>query len=415
MAMPVAKAQPQKPGALWRAASTFFMASTGMICRSILYGFNNLEVVGLDNFLKLLDARKDVDARQRGLLTVSNHISVVDDPLIWGVLPFKYAIDHRNLRWGLGSHDICYKSSLAGHFFCSGQTLPTHRLRHSPWGGLFQPTMNQAVRLLADQPQLANQAQHSPSAVEGLFPSPSTSSTSLASSETSQVPFVPSEAPKTPTNHMFASSFAPSLYYSTNEVDRWPAPSAFASNRHAWVHIFPEGLVHQKDDRGMRYFKWGVARLILESEPLPDIVPMFIDGTDRIMHEERTFPRFLPRLGQKVRIVFGDNLGPEAFADLRDRWQRLVARNSRHLATGVKSSDGTSSEADGVTDLKYGPEAQQLRIETAHRMRNEILKLRRRYGYPDEDPSLGLAETWADEPNKKRYRSRVDDSMVYRE
>lgn len=69
MAIPVAKAQPQKPGALWRAASTITMASTGMICRSILYGLNSLEVVGLDNFLKLLDARKDVEARQRGLLT----------------------------------------------------------------------------------------------------------------------------------------------------------------------------------------------------------------------------------------------------------------------------------------------------------------------------------------------------------
>ncbi|CAK7263562.1 Lyso-phosphatidylcholine acyltransferase [Sporothrix epigloea] len=414
MAMPVAKAQPQKPGALWRAASTIAMASTGMICRSILYGFNNLEVVGLDNFLKLLDARKDVEARQRGLLTVSNHISVVDDPLIWGVLPLKYAIDHRNLRWGLGSHDICYSSSAAGHFFCSGQTLPTHRLRHSPWGGLFQPTMNQAVRLLSAQPMLADQAQHCASATGGLFPS-LPSHTSLASSETTKVPSVPPNASDQPANHVFASSFAPSLYYSTNDVDRWPAPSAFSSNRHAWVHVFPEGLVHQKDDRGMRYFKWGVARLILESEPTPDIVPMFIDGLDRIMHEERTFPRFLPRLGQKVRIVFGDNLGPEAFADLRDRWQRLVARSSRQLAASEKGNSSSGAEAERELDLKYGPEAQQLRIEAAHRMRNEILKLRRQYGYPEEDPSFGLAETWADEPNKKRYRSQVDDSMVYRE
>ena len=67
--MSVANAQPRKPGALWRATSSFVMATTGMLCRSFLYGLNDVEVVGLDNFLKLLDARKDVEARQRGLIT----------------------------------------------------------------------------------------------------------------------------------------------------------------------------------------------------------------------------------------------------------------------------------------------------------------------------------------------------------
>ncbi|KIH88134.1 monolysocardiolipin acyltransferase [Sporothrix brasiliensis 5110] len=309
--MSVANAKPRKPGALWRAASTFVMATTGMLCRSFLYGLNDVEVVGLDNFLKLLDARKDVEARQRGLITAS----------------------------------------------------------------------------------------------------------SSAPSDSGPLPQAPATSSKSPASEVFASSFSPSLYYSTNGADRWPAPSAFASNRHAWVHVFPEGLVHQQRDRGLRYFKWGVARLILESEPTPDIVPMFIDGLDRVMHEERTFPRFLPRIGQKIRVVFGDILDPEAFADLRDRWQRLVARSlrsTRHSGARTDGPDGATAVEIEI-DLKYGEEAQQLRKETAHRMREEILKLRRRFGYAEEDPRLGLAETWADEPNKKRYRSQVDDSMVYRE
>ena len=287
--------------------------------------------------------------------------------------------------------------------------------------------MNQAVRLLSAQPLPADTSKLGAPAIESLSSSSSSSSsfsTQVTSSDTPTLPPTPSDAAvKTPAKHVFASSFAPALYYSTNDVDSWPAPSAFASNRHAWVHIFPEGLVHQKDDRGLRYFKWGVARLILESEPAPDIVPMFIDGLDRIMHEERKFPRFLPRIGQKVRIVFGDTVAPEMFADLRDRWQQLVARSSqRSSQRGAAASDSSSisngtsiTKAANEIDLKYGPEAQQLRKETAHRMREEVLKLRRRFGYPDEDPSLGLAETWADEPNKKRYRSQVDDSMVYRD
>lgn len=34
----------------------------------------------------------------------------LDDPLIWGVLPLRYALDPENLRWSLGAHDICFKN-----------------------------------------------------------------------------------------------------------------------------------------------------------------------------------------------------------------------------------------------------------------------------------------------------------------
>lgn len=34
----------------------------------------------------------------------------LDDPLMWGVLPLRYAFNPSNMRWGLGAHDICYKN-----------------------------------------------------------------------------------------------------------------------------------------------------------------------------------------------------------------------------------------------------------------------------------------------------------------
>lgn len=34
----------------------------------------------------------------------------LDDPLIWGILPLRYAFNPENLRWGLGAHDICFKN-----------------------------------------------------------------------------------------------------------------------------------------------------------------------------------------------------------------------------------------------------------------------------------------------------------------
>jgi hypothetical protein len=45
------------------------MGVTGFLSRSFLFGFNNTEVIGLDRFLEVLDGRKDVGAREKGLLT----------------------------------------------------------------------------------------------------------------------------------------------------------------------------------------------------------------------------------------------------------------------------------------------------------------------------------------------------------
>lgn len=84
--------QPAQPGMLWRigsaavfvptctsrdvyvmfdilANSFYRFAVTGILSRSFLLGASRLEVNGLDNFLKLLDERADIDGRERGLLT----------------------------------------------------------------------------------------------------------------------------------------------------------------------------------------------------------------------------------------------------------------------------------------------------------------------------------------------------------
>jgi len=45
------------------------MGTVGVIVRSFTYGLSYPQVTGLDNFLKILDERIDVDKRQRGLIT----------------------------------------------------------------------------------------------------------------------------------------------------------------------------------------------------------------------------------------------------------------------------------------------------------------------------------------------------------
>ena len=276
---------------------------------------------------------------------------------------------------------------ITSDFFTAGQVLPTYRLKHSTQGGLFQPTVTQAIRLLSAQPY----GQH-------------TSSVARSSSEdratTVSDPFTTGE-----------------LTYSTNGIDRRIAPSTFPRNRHSWVHIFPEGMVHQHATTDVRYFKWGVARLILEAEPSPDIIPMFIDGTQNIMHEDRKFPRFLPRIGKQVRVAFGERLDFDAtFGDLRKRWQGLVKKRRTAQLAEPGSTEAVSMLGELTDDeLRFGQEAIEIREEVARRVRESVLKVRASLGYPASDPSYGYAETWAHDgkdPSKKKYKSRVDQSQI---
>lgn len=157
----------------------------------------------------------------------------------------------------------------------------------------------------------------------------------------------------------------------------------------------------------MRYFKWGVSRLVLESEPTPDIVPIFIEGFDDIMNEERTFPRFIPRPFKNVRVTFGDKLNAdEVFGDLRARWRQLRAEEERKSGT---LEVGVLNEA-----LKYSEEAVRIRVECTDRIRKAVLDVRRQRGYSDEDPKNNLASTWLREGPDREGR-QADGSVTKEE
>lgn len=66
---------PARAGLGHRLASAAVMGSVGMASRLFLYGLNRVEVTGLDNLLGTLDRRKQ-QGRERGLLTVCNHVAV---------------------------------------------------------------------------------------------------------------------------------------------------------------------------------------------------------------------------------------------------------------------------------------------------------------------------------------------------
>ncbi|CAL8463510.1 g3044 [Coccomyxa elongata] len=83
-----------------------------------------------------------------GLLTVCNHTSTIDDPVVLSaLLPWKFFYTesmHGGNRWSLCAKEICYRNAFLGQFFLSGKTLPIERGQ-----GLQQPAMLTAARLLA--------------------------------------------------------------------------------------------------------------------------------------------------------------------------------------------------------------------------------------------------------------------------
>ena len=143
---------------------------------------------------------------------------------------------------------------------------------------------------------------------------------------------------------------------------------------------------------------------------MPEIVPIFIDGNQEVMHESREWPRFIPRAGKHIRIAFGESVdGERIFGDLRKRWQQLVKLQKEALVKKGLSADWELGEL--TEGLKYGNEAVALRKEVTTRIRQEVLKVRRSLGYPDEDPKEGLVGTWIEEGPKDQGQMR-DGSWV---
>lgn len=60
---------PAQPSLLWRSGSAVTVGVVGFLCRTFLMGMNQVEVNGWDRFQKIVDERRDVQGRERGLVT----------------------------------------------------------------------------------------------------------------------------------------------------------------------------------------------------------------------------------------------------------------------------------------------------------------------------------------------------------
>ncbi|KAJ8086203.1 Lyso-phosphatidylcholine acyltransferase [Marasmius tenuissimus] len=221
--------------------SALTVATVGLASKAFFkLGLASVSVSGLQNLSKALES--DDRTNGCGIVTVCNHISTLDDPLTWGILPARYYFKSRLTRWTLGASDIMFTNPVFSAFFRKGQVLETFRGK-----GIYQPAVETAIEKL---------------------------------------------------------------------------------NKGDWIHLFGEGKVNQPgtyttDIKGratLPRFKWGIGRILTSTALPPVVVPMWITGFDKVMPEERPFPfKYLPRIGARLTVSFGDPLPADAVSSLVDR------------------------------------------------------------------------------------------------
>ncbi|KAI9357864.1 acyltransferase-domain-containing protein [Pilaira anomala] len=123
---------------LWQLGTKMVVGVAGLLAKGFINA-SDTHVIGLDKFLNIIND----PTRTRGVITVSNHKSVLDDPFLWGVLPLKNFWDVDRMRWVMGAADICYTTVLKSYFFACGKTIPAIR-----GAGIYQPGVDLAIKRL---------------------------------------------------------------------------------------------------------------------------------------------------------------------------------------------------------------------------------------------------------------------------
>lgn len=127
------------------------------------------------------------------------------------------------------------------------------------------------------------------------------------------------------------------------------------------------------------------------------MVPIWIEGFEDIMPENREWPRWLPKADKNVSMVFGEEVPEEMWEGFRKRWRELEEKYGK-----------------GSEELRVGDEARDLRIETAAAVRSEVEKLRRLMGWPEEEKGAGKAEFYKT-PGMNKTSGMLEDGTYVKD
>jgi len=119
------------------------IGAVGIISRVFLKVFSRTTVVNYDRLLKYLVERE----KDQPVITLMNHSSTLDDPMLWGLVPLRTLFSwNSNIRWVMGAKELTFTNPLTAWFFTNGRTIPTVRGH-----GIFQPAVNEAIRRMRDE------------------------------------------------------------------------------------------------------------------------------------------------------------------------------------------------------------------------------------------------------------------------
>ncbi|CAE1294855.1 TAZ [Acanthosepion pharaonis] len=112
-----------KPSKIWNISTKIILSLVGASSKLWSDWLNTFNLINGDILYKTIEDRPS----NQGLVTVSNHYSCIDEPLLWGILKWKYLIGARNIRWTLGADNICFTKYWHTVFFSLGRVVPVCR------------------------------------------------------------------------------------------------------------------------------------------------------------------------------------------------------------------------------------------------------------------------------------------------
>lgn len=142
---------PPLPYQVMSGVITFLTVSVSCV---FLRFAGSYEIIDDENYRFFLRMARERDP-DTPLITLSNHRSLLDDPLILSaLLPFELNCRPRYLRWGACAQEICFKEDhLLATYFGAGKSLPMWR-----GGGIDQALLLQLARKAVASPTTGRHA-----------------------------------------------------------------------------------------------------------------------------------------------------------------------------------------------------------------------------------------------------------------
>lgn len=122
--------------------TSLIIGTVGTFSKIVMKALNTVHEYRMELLFNFIEYRD----KSQGLLTFSNHQSVLDDPiLLAAILPNRILLNPQLMRWGLCSLDICFQNSLVGRTLRLGKAIPIQRR-----GGIAQPFLRTASGKLSN-------------------------------------------------------------------------------------------------------------------------------------------------------------------------------------------------------------------------------------------------------------------------